>query len=200
MKEELKQKALKKNVVVSTMKRVRSLLQNKIVAALVMLITGILYIAAPKENMIGTVHVIAVILALAGLVNLIIRLTFTEKTAFDYALMVTDGLLILAGILTYIYAPAVEPYIRYVVGAVLILNNLSNLAATLKLKDKNRFRFYISLVAAIVMIGFGVALIAASGAKIQVFQQSIGVFLIVNALTNLWYIVQLALPSRKAEA
>ncbi len=41
------------------------------------------------------------------------------------------------------------------------------------------------------MMGLGVAMTFASELKIAFMQQSIGVFLILNALINIWYIIRL---------
>ena len=62
-------KAMEKNPVVKTAKRAMSLLKNKIIISLMMLVTGILFLVAPSGNMNGTVVAIAVIVILLALIN-----------------------------------------------------------------------------------------------------------------------------------
>ena len=73
----------------------------------------------------------------------------------------------------------------------MILTNAVNLIETLKVEKKKDWKFAVGVIASIVMMGLGVAMTFADELKIAFMQQSIGVFLILNALTNIWYIFRL---------
>ena len=59
------------------------------------------------------------------------------------------------------------------------------------MEKKKDWKFAVGVIASIVMMGLGVAMTFADELRIAFMQQSIGVFLILNALTNIWYIFRL---------
>ncbi len=52
------------------------------------------------------------------------------------------------------------------------------------------------MIAAIVMTGLGVTMMIASAAKVELVQQSAGIFLILSALLNIWYMIRLKQASK----
>ena len=52
------------------------------------------------------------------------------------------------------------------------------------------------MIAAIVITGLGIAMMITSAAKVELIQQSGGIFLILSALLNIWYIIRLKQTSR----
>ena len=80
---------------------------------------------------------------------------------------------------------------RIVCGVITLISGLINLIETLKIEKKKNWLFAVGLIAAIVTMALGTTMIFASVAKIEMMQQSIGVFLILNALINIWYILRL---------
>ncbi len=182
---------LDKNPVIRTAKWVISLIKNKLIASLILLVQGILFIASPTGNSKGTVQIGAVIVILACTVNIALHLLHRERTKLDYALSALNALVIAAAVFCLANPLAVEPYVRTVAGIVLFLTNGVNLVETLKLEKKGTWMFFVSLIVSIVMMGLGIAMVFANELKIALMQQSIGVFLILNALLNIWYLFRL---------
>lgn len=180
-----------KNPVVRTAKWAVSLMKNKLIASLLLLIQGIVFIASPAGNMQSIVQVGAVVAILACAVNILLHLKQKEKSKLDYILSVLNGVVIVAGIYCFVCPQAIEPYVRRIIGIIMILTNTVNLIETLKVEKKKDWKFAVGVIASIVMMGLGVAMTFASELKIAFMQQSIGVFLILNALINIWYIIRL---------
>ena len=182
---------LERNPVVFTAQWAVSLMKNKLIASLALLVQGILFIVSPSANMRSTVQIGAAIIILACAANILLHLLASKKSWIDYILVVLNGMVIIAAILCFANPQWIEPYVRMAAGIIMVLSNAVNLIESLKVEKKKDWKFAVGLIVSIVMMGLGVATAAASAAKVEIMQQRIGIFLILNALTNLWYIFRL---------
>lgn len=182
---------LERNPVVFTAQWAVSLMKNKLIASLALLVQGILFIVSPSANMRSTVQIGAAIIILACVANILLHLLASKKSWIDCILAVLNGMVIIAAILCFANPQWIEPYVRMAAGIIMVLSNAVNLIESLKVEKKKDWKFAVGLIVSIVMMGLGVATAAASAAKVEITQQSIGIFLILNALTNLWYIFRL---------
>lgn len=182
---------LERNPVVFTAQWAVSLMKNKLIASLALLVQGILFIVSPSANMRSTVQIGAAIIILACVANILLHLLASKKSWIDCILAVLNGMVIIAAILCFANPQWIEPYVRMAAGIIMVLSNAVNLIESLKVEKKKDWKFAVGLIVSIVMMGLGVATAAASAAKVEIMQQSIGIFLILNALTNLWYIFRL---------
>ena len=182
---------LDENPVVNTGRWAIGLMKNKLVASVMLLIQGILFIAAPQGKSRGTVQIASVIVILACAVNIVLHIRQKRKTALSCALILLNAVLLATAIFCLISPQTVEPYVRIVCGVITLISGLINLIETLKIEKKKNWRFAVGIIAAIVTMALGTTMIFASVAKIEMMQQSIGVFLILNALINIWYILRL---------
>lgn len=192
-------KAMEKNPVVKTAKWAMSLMKNKIIISLLMLVSGITFLVAPSGNMNGTVIIIAIIVIAFALINIGIHLIPKERTKMDIFLSVINVLLIAFSVFCLISPSTVEPIVRYVFAVLTIITNFVNLIEVLRFENKKSWRFVVGLIVAVIMIGLGIAMIIAGETVIAPMQQGIGVFLIINALINIWYIISLSIKVRKAK-
>ena len=182
---------LERNPVVFTAQWAVSLMKNKLIASLALLVQGILFIVSPSANMRSTVQIGAAIIILACVANILLHLLASKKSWIDCILAVLNGMVIIAAILCFANPQWIEPYVRMAAGIIMVLSNAVNLIESLKVEKKKDWKFAVGLIVSIVMMGLGVATAAASAAQVEIMQQSIGIFLILNALTNLWYILRL---------
>ena len=182
---------LERNPVVFTAQWAVSLMKNKLIASLALLVQGILFIVSPSANMRSTVQIGAAIIILACVANILLHLLASKKSWIDCILAVLNGMVIIAAILCFANPQWIEPYVRMAAGIIMVLSNAVNLIESLKVEKKKDWKFAVGLIVSIVMMGLGVATAAASAAQVEIMQQSIGIFLILNALTNLWYIFRL---------
>lgn len=190
------QTVVQKNPVVRTGKWAISLMKNKLIASLMLLIQGILFIAAPQGNMSGTVQIAAMVVIVACAVNILLHLMQKNRSFINYMLTIINVAFIAVAVFCLVYPQIVEPYVRVVVGAITALTGLVNLAETLKIERRKSWQKAVSVIAAIVMTGLGVTMMIASTAKVELVQQSAGIFLILSALLNIWYMIRLKQASK----
>jgi len=178
------------NPVIAIAKKVLGVLSNKMVASLMLFAQGILFLAAPSGDMSGTIRIAGGIIILASVIIIVFHLKREKVTLWDKIVAVFFGLLIPAAGF-FIWKPdIIEPYVKIVVGAVTILTSVINLVETLKIKKKKDWKFIVSVAGAVVLMALGVFMIVADENQIAVAQRSAGAFLILNALANIWYMVQ----------
>ena len=186
-----KQTVIHDNPVVRTGKWAVSLMKNKLVASVIMLIQGFLFLLAPQGDMSGTVQIASVVVILACGFNILLHLRQRDKGFIKNVLIILNGLFILAAVFCLISPQTIEPYVRIVVGIITLLAGIVNLLETLKIEKKRSWQFAVGVIAAVVMMGLGVTMIVAGEAKIELVQQSGGIFLILSALVNIWYVIRL---------
>ena len=186
-----KQTVIRKNPVVRTGKWAIALMKNKLAASLMLLIQGILFILAPQGDMTGTVRIAAAVVILTCTINILMHLMQKNKGVIHYLLAFVNALLTAAAVFCLVSPQTVEPSVRPVIGAVTALTGLVNLVETLKIEKRKSWQFAVGVMAAIVIMGLGIAMMIAGAAKVELIQQSGGIFLILSALINIWYIIRL---------
>lgn len=191
-----RQIVMQNNPVVRTGKWAVNLTKNKLIASLMLLVQGILFIAAPQGNMSGTVQIAAGVVIAACAVNILLHLVQKNKGFINYLLTVINALFIAAAVFCLVSPQTIEPYVRVIVGAITALTGLINLVETLKIEKRKTWQKAIGVIAAIVMIGLGVTMMIASAAEVELVQQSTGGFLILSALLNIWYAIRLKHASK----
>lgn len=191
-----RQIVMQKNPVVRTGKWAVNLTKNKLIASLMLLVQGILFIAAPQGNMSGTVQIAAGVVIAASAVNILLHLIQKNKGFINYLLTVINALFIAAAVFCLVSPQTIEPYVRVIVGAITALTGLVNLVETLKIEKRKTWQKAIGVIAAIVMLGLGVTMMIASAAEVELVQQSTGGFLILSALLNIWYAIRLKHASK----
>jgi len=190
----------RKNPVIRTAKWAMNMMRNKIIVTLFMIITGISFIVAPQGNMDGTVRLAAVVVIAAAAINILIRMIPKDRSKLDIFLSFLNLVLIVLGVICLIIPSLIEPFVRTFVAVVTILTNLVSIFELFKLENKKSLRFIIGVFASVIMIGLGVTMIIAGEEKIAAMQQGVGIFLILNALVNLWPIIRLHFEARKAKS
>ena len=86
-----RQIVMQKNPVVRTGKWAVNLTKNKLIASLMLLVQGILFIAAPQGNMSGTVQIAAGVVIAACAVNILLHLMQKNKGANATVTVVHSG-------------------------------------------------------------------------------------------------------------
>ena len=161
-----KQSVLRRNPVVRTGKWYLSLMKNKLIASLMLLGQGILFLVAPQGDMGGTVQTAGVVVILACVINIVLHMMQKEKGFVSYLLIALNAVFILAGIYCLVNPQTIEPYVRVIIGAITAV------------------------------AGLGVTMMIASKAHIELVQQTGGIFLVLSALINIWYMIRLKQASK----
>ena len=191
-----KQSVLRRNPVVRTGKWYLSLMKNKLIASLMLLGQGILFLVAPQGDMGGTVQTAGVVVILACVINIVLHMMQKEKGFISYLLIALNAVFILAGIYCLVTPQTIEPYVRVIIGAITAVAGLINLVETLRIENRKTWQFKVGLIAAMVMIGLGITMMIASKAHIELVQQTGGIFLVLSALINIWYMIRLKQASK----
>lgn len=187
-----------KNPVVRTAQWIMSLMKNKLIASLLLLIQGILFLAAPTGDMQSTVVIAAVIIILACGVNIGLHLFQKKRTALDYALAIANAAAIIGAVFCLINPTAVEPYVRILAGVFMILVNAVNLIETIRLEEKKDWKYVVGIFVSVFLMGLGVMMVFADELRIAIMQRGIGAFLVLNAVLNIWYLFRLNNYMRKS--
>ena len=162
-----------------------NLMRNKVIASLMLLGQGVLFLLAPSGDMAPTVRISAGLVLLVCVIVMALHLARREKKAFDYIL---PGLCLLpaaAAVFCLIRPEAIESHVRSAAGAVTVIVSLVNLAETLKIKEKRDWKFVVSVCGAAALAILGLVMVFAGELIIAFTQQTIGLFLILNALANI---------------
>ena len=195
--EKAKETGKAKSPVVRTARHVIRLLQNKVVASLMLFGQGVLFLVSPSGDMTPTIRMSAGMIILVCLMVIFLHMRHREKSSTDIAITVMDGLLIAAAAYFLAVPDTIEPYVRIAAGAVAVITALVNLVETLKIRNRKDWKFIVSLAGVLAVATLGVMMIVARQEDIAVTQRSIGAILILNAVVNIWYIVQLHQKVRK---
>ena len=187
-----------KRPVVRTAKHVVRLLQNKVIGSLLLCGQGILFLVSPSGDVTPTIRISAGLILLACLLMVFFHLVRGKRSKLDIAVAVISGILMVPAAY-FLFRPGfIKPFVRIVVGVITIITALINLIETLKIKNKKDWKFIVSLVGVLAIAALGIFMIAAGEEEIAVMQRSIGAILILNAVVNIWYIIQLHREIKKA--
>jgi len=189
--------AMEKNPIIKTAKWAMSMMKNKIIVSLVMIATGFMFLLTPSGNMNGMVIIIAIIIIAAALINIAIHLIPKDRTKMDIFLSIINLLLIIFGVFCLITPATVEPAVKFIFAVFTIVTNFISLIEVFRIENKKSLVFFLGLFVAIIMIGLGIAMLVAGDKVIASIQQGIGVFLIINSVVNIWYIIRLGIKARK---
>ena len=183
-----------------TAKGILKLLQNKVIASLMLLGQGVLFLVSPSGDMKPTIRISAGLIIFVALILIFLHLRHPlKRNALDIAVAVFNGLLIPPAIFCMISPQTVEPFVRFALGIVTIVTGLLNLTETLKIKNRKDWKFIVSVIGAVAIMGLGIVMIAAQVEDVAVAQRVIGGFLVLNGLANIWYIVQLRKQMKEKE-
>ena len=189
----------KRSPVIRTAKGVLRLMQNKVIASLMMLGQGVLFLISPSGDMKPTIRISAGLIILVSLVLIILHLKQPKMSALDIAIAVFNGLLIPAAAFCLASPHTIEPFVRFAVGIVTIVTGLINLIETLNIKNKKDWKFVVSVAGAVALIALGIVMAAAHVDSVAVTQRVIGIFLVLNAVANIWYFIQFRREARESE-
>lgn len=190
----------RKNPLMRTARLAASLMKNQIITSLILLFQGLLFFFLPSGDLAGFVQMMAVVLLLAAGVNILVHWFSRERSNTDIYLIGANMALAAFAIYCLILPDEVEPAVRLVLAVITIVCNGINLVSVLKLENKKTWRFAVGLGAAIAWLVLGVAMLFAPEEVIAGIQRGIGLLLVLNALTNIWYILRMQAARRPRPA
>ena len=180
----------RKNPLLRTARVAMTLLKDQIVTSLILLFQGLLFFFLPSGDLEGLVNLIALGLLLAAIINMAIHWFTKDRTNLDVFLVAASMGLAAFAIYCLAVPNLVEPLLRLILAIITLVTNGINLVSVLKLENKRTWRFVVGLCASIGWLVLGVAMLIAPEQIIAEIQHGIGLLLVLNAVTNIWYILR----------
>lgn len=164
--------------------KVKELLRTKMIPALLSVVLGIALIIARKAALDVLVQIIGWIL-IVGAVGFVAAYFFgpyKDKTGLIAAVLAG-----LAGVLFITQADAIDDFLLILVGVVLILNGLGNVASAF-VEGQNRL--LVGIIGALIVV-LGVLIITHPGSMMNAITIYMGISLILNGILDLFLLYRM---------
>lgn len=171
------------------MKTVKKMKLHDGIVALLMLMLGIVLLVWPDttQQMIG--KVIGGGLFLFGAMQLILTLIKRDWNIISQGSILLSIIIAVIGGWIYLKPTWILGMIPLILGVVIILNGLHNVAKALQLKKVGYGRWWIAVILGLLTIILGGILINIRDTAIQTVIRIIGAFLIYDAVSDLWIVI-----------
>ena len=147
----------------------------KILGPIIMLILGIILLTNSSKAVIIVCYVIGIVFLVIGIYNLL--LFYKAKKEYNYEdnnKLVFGSSTMFIGIIILLLSSAIETFLRYIIGIILIYNGVRNFVVSLK--EKN----YITLIIGVILIGMGLYTIFAQNILLEI----IGALFIISSVID----------------
>ena len=164
--------------------KVKELLRTKMIPALLSVVLGIALIIARKAALDVLVQIIGWILIVGavGFVAAYFLGPYKDKTGLIAAVLAG-----LAGVLFITQADAIDDFLLILVGVVLILNGLGNVASAF-VEGQNRL--LVGIIGALIVV-LGVLIITHPGSMMNAITVYMGISLILNGILDLFLLYRM---------
>ena len=173
-------------VINQTVSWINEVKKNKIIAGILLLIQGILWLIRPQDTIDGLARQMA-IFALIGCAAYIIEFFASkERTTKSTAKMVIGIVLAVCAVVIIARPHLISNILIYAVAVLAIGNGAVNTWQLFQLVGKVDAKKIAGILVNILSIGLGISLLFTGNAAAEVMIRFVGIILIVNALTDLW--------------
>lgn len=173
-------------VINQTVSWINEVKKNKIIAGILLLIQGILWLIRPQDTIDGLARQMA-IFALIGCAAYIIEFFASkERTTKSTAKMVIGIVLAVCAVVIIARPHLISNILIYAVAVLAIGNGAVNTWQLFQLGGKVDAKKIAGILVNILSIGLGISLLFTGNAAAEVMIRFVGIILIVNALTDLW--------------
>lgn len=167
--------------------RVKQLVRGKLVPAVLSIVLGIMIIIARRAAVDVLVKVIGGLVIAAGIGFFVIYLTREEKTSGNLKMIIMCSLvMILVGVLLFVFAPNIVDIFPVIMGVYLILNGLSHMTAGYVDQD-NRL---IASLMGIVLIALGVLIVLQPAFLVNMIMVFIGAAFVVSGISDILLVIR----------
>lgn len=164
----------------------KAFLRKPWVFPVLLVILGLFLLFHPGTMLNTVVRLIGAALLIGGLNGVISWLQRRNDAGVSYLDVIGGALGLLAGLLILINPESLVSLFPTLIGIAMILYGLLNLLKSYVQKKSGFDQWYISLLMALVIVVFGIILIAHPFSAAEVLARVLGVFLIYNGLSSLW--------------
>ena len=148
----------------------------KLLGSIILLIVGIILLTNSNQAVICVCYCIGALIGIFGIYHFIqyykMKKEFNVENNFN---LISGVVSIFIGIILIILASAIEAFLRFIIGIILIINGIK------KIKDSIDFQSYITLTIGIVEVAIGLYTILAENIIIAI----VGFLLIVSSMIDI---------------
>lgn len=156
-------------------KKDKTLDYSKILGPILLLILGIILLTNSSKVVIIVFYIIGAIFVLVGAYNLISYYKMKKELNIeDNSKLVLGTSAVFVGIVIIILSGAIETFLRFIIGILLLYHGLRNTITALQTKN------YVTLLIGIVLIGMGLYTILAENILFQI----VGALLIIASVVD----------------
>ena len=167
--------------------RVKQLMKGKLVPAVLSIILGIVIIIARRTAVDVLVKVVGGLIVASGIGFFVVYLTREDKTTGNLKMVVLCSLLmILVGVLLFVFAQNVVDLFPVIMGVYLILNGLSHMTEGYVDPD-NRL---IATLMGIVLIALGVLIVLQPTFLVNTIMIFIGAAFVVSGISDILLVIR----------
>jgi uncharacterized membrane protein HdeD (DUF308 family) len=181
------------------METVKKFKLHVLVQSIVMIAIGIVLVVWTKASLDIMAKALAVLLLLIGLVFIVNFVFRKEKTFVPSAEFVVGILVAAVGGWIFLNPGPFTDFIPKLFGIFIIVSGLGNLGQTISLIKYKAKTWWISLLIALVTVGLGAFLVFNPTEAKEIAVSLIGVFLIIDGVTNLINIIMVIIAASQAE-
>lgn len=155
-----------------------------VLLSIVMIVLGLLLALWPGHVMTTALTILGIALLVGG--ALLIYSWYNGRARSSSVITLSEGILmVVAGLVVLIAPKFLISIVPFVVGALITLNGVFNLAQSLDQRRWNYSRWTMSLVVAILTIVLGVLIMLNPFSTMESLVMAIGIIIIYNGISNL---------------
>ena len=173
-------------VINKTVSWINEVKKNKIIAGILLLIQGILWIIRPQSTIEGLGRQLAIFALIGCAAALIEFFASKDRTAKSTVKMVIGFVLAVCAVIIIVRPNLVSNILVYAVAVLAIGNGAVNTWQLFRLGGKVDAKKIAGIVVNVLSVGLGISLLFKGNAAAEMTIRLVGIILIVNALTDLW--------------
>ena len=173
-------------VISKTISWINEVKKNKIIAAILLLVQGILFIVRPQSGPEKVARSIAVFALVGCAAYLTEFFAAKDKKSRSKVRVILAVVLAIAAIVVAAKPGLVSGIVIYAIAVLAIINGIVNTWQLFRLSREMDAKKAVGLVINVLSVGLGISLIFTGKNAAEVMTRFVGIILIVNALTDLW--------------
>lgn len=173
--------------------------QSYSISSLITLILGLIFICYPDLSGIFLCYLLGIALLLMGAMQLYLYVRAEKKGIFSRFKMLMYIILVLLGFWICIKPETILELIPVVLGIVLIMHAIQDAGYTIEIKNTGTDRWWIALLATLVIFVLGVFLVLYPFMAIEMAMIYVGISLAYNGISDLVLVIVKGYCKRKTE-
>ena len=155
-----------------------------ILLSILMIVIGLLLALWPGHVMTTALTILGIALLIGG--ALLIYSWYSGRNNNGSVITLAEGIvLVIAGLVVLVSPRFLISIVPFVIGALITLNGIFNLAQSLDQRKSNYHRWKASMVMAVLTIGLGLLIVFNPFSTMEMLVVAIGVIIIYNGVSNL---------------